>query len=208
MSDTTGFPDRLPRRNGSDSTNGADSHNGHAARDDAPDGRPHNAVPHTAVDTRAVPDERLPGLDDTEQQCWEYFLDSSARMFDLLQRELSHRHNLALFDVLLLSALARSEDGSARMGDLADALVLTPSRLTEQTRRLQAKGMVTRTVSPDDRRGVLATITTAGRIRLQSAMTTYARIVRRHYLDPLTRQQMTATGDSCRRISDELHRDH
>ncbi|WP_369803634.1 hypothetical protein [Mycobacterium sp. NAZ190054] len=64
----------------------------------------------------------LPGLDEVEQECWQHFDDSASRIFDILQSRLLSEHNLTLFDVLLLKALARSPYGEARMGDLADAL--------------------------------------------------------------------------------------
>jgi DNA-binding MarR family transcriptional regulator len=150
------------------------------------------------------PDEQLPGLDDIENGSWRYFEDSATRITEILHRRLLSEHNLALFDVLLLKLLASSFDGSARMGDLADALASIPSRITQQAARLEARGLLSRSVSARDRRVVLATITRTGRARLEPALRTYARIVRTHYLNPLSRQQMAALGDSCRRISDGL----
>ena len=49
------------------------------------------------------------------------------------------------------------------MGDLAEVLALLPSRVTRQIRRLEANGLVQRTTSPEDGRGVLAGITEVGR---------------------------------------------
>jgi DNA-binding MarR family transcriptional regulator len=159
------------------------------------------------TNTRGLPPAaQVPGLEDVEQQCWQQFIDSSSRIFDTLHRTLMTEHNLGLYDVLLLGILAKSDDGSARMGDLAEALVLIPSRVTQQTHRLEAQGLLRRTASKDDRRGVSATITRAGRARLRPALTTYARIVRAQFLDPLSRQQMSAVGDSCRRISTGMKR--
>jgi len=48
---------------------------------------------------------------------------------------------------------------------------------------------------------VLATITDAGRMAAEQAMITYGEGVRTHYLDQLSRTQMVATGDNCRRIN-------
>ncbi|MCV7001366.1 hypothetical protein [Mycolicibacterium alvei] len=58
--------------------------------------------------------------------------------------------------------------------------------------------------SPDDWRGVLAGITSEGRARAAPAVATYARALRTHYLDHLSRRQMIALGDTCRRISTSL----
>ncbi|ANW67564.1 hypothetical protein BCA37_08780 [Mycobacterium sp. djl-10] len=143
---------------------------------------------------------RLPGLDDVEHECWRQFSESATRIGDLLQRTLTREHGFSLHDVMLLQTLATAPAGSARMGDLADALVLLPSRLTQQVARMEGAGLVVRSVSPQDRRGVVASITDAGRVRLGPALDTYARVVRSHFLDPVTRRQMTSIGDSCRRV--------
>ena len=119
----------------------------------------------------------------------------------MIQR-LADEHKLSLADVRLLDVLDRS--GSARMGDLADVLVSLPSRVTRQIRRLEANGLVQRTASPEDGRGVLATITDSGRDAVRQAMVTYAHAVRVHFLDQLTRTQLAAMGDNCRRIGSAL----
>lgn len=146
----------------------------------------------------------LPTIDAEELEYWERFLESSTSLVDMLNRILTQRHQLNLFDVMLLQLLGKSTDGSARMGDLAVALALTPSRLTQQTSRLVARGLVHRKAGKRDRRNVIATITDNGRMHLKDALKTYARVVRSHYLGPLSRQQMSALGDSSRRIGSAL----
>lgn len=152
-------------------------------------------------DGTETPAHHLPGLDEIEQQCWQAFLESSALLLSRVSRQLLARHNLSLFDFLVLQSLARSADGSARMGDLAHALVLAPSRLTELMRRLESHGLVRRSRSRTDGRGVLASITREGRAVVRPAARTYVQAVRSFYLAPISRPQMIALGDSCRRIS-------
>ena len=101
----------------------------------------------------------------------------------------------------LLDILDRSPTGSARMGDLAEGLMSLPSRVTRQIRRLEAQGLVRRGASPDDGRGVLATITDDGRLLVRQAMATYGQGVREHFLGKLSRPQIAAMGENCRRIS-------
>jgi hypothetical protein len=48
---------------------------------------------------------------------------------------------------------------------------------------------------------VVASITDDGRTVVRQAMVTYAEGVRSYYLDPLSRAQMGAMGENCRRIS-------
>ena len=165
----------------------------------------HWLSPAAATETEAVssPDQ-LPGLDDVEQSCWQMFLESSTRLLETLNRNLMTAHRLTMFDFLVLDVLARSRGGSARMGDLAQALVVGPSRVTQQIQRLEAEGLVRRSRSVDDGRVVIAGITRHGRMRVKPAAHTYGRQIREHYLDQMSRNQMIAMGDSCRRISAPL----
>lgn len=143
----------------------------------------------------------MPGLDIAEQRSWQNFLDSALRLYATLNRSLVDEHHLTLNDVRLLDMLDKSPTGSARMGDLADCLMSLPSRVTRQIRRLEMQGLVSRGASPDDGRGVLATITESGRALVAHAMVTYGDGVRAHFLGRLSRPQIAAMGENCRRIS-------
>src|SRR3954463_10814128 len=118
----------------------------------------------------------MPGLDIAEQRSWQNFLDSALRMYANLNRALVEAHHLTLNDVRLLDILDRSPTGSARMGDLAEGLMSLPSRGTRrsgvprQIRGLEVAGLVRRGASPDDGRGVLATISDEGRLSVRQAM--------------------------------------
>jgi len=143
----------------------------------------------------------MPGLDIAEQRSWQNFLDSALRLHATLNKSLVEAHQLTLNDVRLLDILDKSPTGSARMGDLADALMSLPSRVTRQIRRLEMQGLVRRGASPDDGRGVLATISDEGRTLVREAMVTYGDGVRAHFLTRLSRPQIAAMGENCRRIS-------
>ena len=146
----------------------------------------------------------MPGLDIAEQRSWQNYLDSALRIYATLNRGLTESPNLTLVDVRLLDLLDKSPNGSARMGDLAEALMSLPSRVTRQIRRLEGQGLVRRAASPDDGRGVLATITDDGREVVKKAMVTYCQGVRTHFLGQLSRPQIAAMGENCRRISSAL----
>jgi DNA-binding MarR family transcriptional regulator len=143
----------------------------------------------------------MPGLDIAEQRSWQNFLDSALRICAILNRSLVDAHHLTLNDVRLLDILDKSATGSARMGDLADGLMSLPSRVTRQIRRLELEGLVRRGASPDDGRGVLASITEEGRCAVAGAMQTYVRVVRAHFLGRLSRSQIAVMGENCRRIN-------
>ena len=146
----------------------------------------------------------MPGLDIAEQKSWQNFLDSTLRLYSTLNRRLTDAHQLSLFDVRVLDMLDNAPSGCARMGDLAEALPSLPSRLTRQIRRLEGQGLVRREACQDDRRGVAAAITDDGRAAARQAMVTYAQGVRTYFLGQLSRSQIAAMGENCRRISAAL----
>jgi DNA-binding MarR family transcriptional regulator len=143
----------------------------------------------------------MAGMDVAEMRAWENFLDASLRIYGSMNRVLSEGHKLTLVDVRLLDILDKSTTGSTRMGDLAEQLLSLPSRVTRQIRRLEEAGLVQREASPDDGRGVLASITDQGRDVVAAAMVTYSEVVQQRFLAPLTRSQIAALGENCRRLS-------
>ncbi|HZQ31858.1 MAG TPA: MarR family transcriptional regulator [Mycobacterium sp.] len=143
----------------------------------------------------------MPGLDLGEMRSWQNFLEAALRMSATLNRGLVDAHKLTLVDVRLLDMLTKSPTGSARMGDLAEGLMSLPSRVTRQIRRLESQGLVRREASPDDGRGVLAKITDEGREAVSCAMVTYSQCVKTHFLSQLSRPQVAALGENCRRIN-------
>ena len=147
------------------------------------------------------PASEVPGLDLAEMRSWQNFLEAALRMSAMLNRVLVESHQLTLVDVRLLDLLNKSPGGAPRMGDLAEGLMSLPSRVTRQIRRLEAAGLVRRDASPDDGRGVVATITDEGRMAVKRAMTTYGLCVKAHFLGQLSRPQVAALGDNCRRIN-------
>jgi DNA-binding MarR family transcriptional regulator len=149
-------------------------------------------------------DSAMPGLNNTDQRAWQNFLDAALRVYATLNRSLVDDHHLTLNDVRLLGVLAKSEEGCARMGDLADELTSLPSRVTRQIHRLETQHLVRRFSSPDDGRGVVACITDDGHRVLAEAMVTYGQGVRSHFISKLSRAQVTAVGVSCRRVGDAL----
>ena len=54
------------------------------------------------------------------------------------------------------------EDGSLRMSDIADRLILSKGGTTKVVDRLETKGLVTRQPDPKDRRALLVSITPLG----------------------------------------------
>ncbi|GAY14616.1 MarR family transcriptional regulator [Mycobacterium sp. shizuoka-1] len=123
-------------------------------------------------------------------------------LHDIVNRGLVHAHRLTLADVHMLSFL--KNHGPSPMGAIAETLMVTPGALTQQAQRLEERRLVQRRVSREDGRRVMAMLTLDGARSLATALETYSRLVRTHFLDGLSRPQMIALGDGCRRISARL----
>jgi DNA-binding MarR family transcriptional regulator len=142
------------------------------------------------------------GFDDVEAGAWMHFESVAIALHSAVNRALGQHHQLSLADVQLLAHL--KGHGPSPMGALAEMLMVTPSALTQQIQRLERRGLVHREASSDDGRRVLATITRDGLRLTTASLETYARVVRAQFLDQLSRRQMIALGDSCRRVGARL----
>lgn len=113
---------------------------------------------------------------------------------DLVQRAVASQlaeHGLAPLQFSILATLqdAAAGEGSGdgmRMSDLADALVITRSGLTYQITQLEKAGLVERTSSSGDSRGVIARLTVDGARRVQETFPGHVAMVRENFLDTLT----------------------
>ncbi len=79
---------------------------------------------------------------------------------------------------------------------------LTQPSLSRAVARLGASGWLTRAGAPDDGRGVLVSITAAGRDVLRRAAGVHAQTIREFLLDPLTPAELDLLDRALSRISE------
>jgi len=89
-------------------------------------------------------------------------LRTHARLKDLLELDVRRIGGLSVarFDVLTHLDMA---GGRMRLGDLANAIVLSPSGLSKLFDRMEVSGLVARQPDPDDARSTVGAITRHGR---------------------------------------------
>src|SRR6478736_9891821 len=102
-----------------------------------------------------------------------------ARHLDRARRGAFARHDLETWEFDVLSALRRA-GAPYRLspGALLTQTLVTSGTMTNRIDRLAEHGLVERLPSPDDRRGVLVSLTDEGRTRVDAAMSTLLEIER------------------------------
>ena len=108
-------------------------------------------------------------LDPAVAALWRDMLTSHRRTLAVLEEDLSTRTGLSLAQYDVLLHLHEAPGHQLRMSELSQAVLFTTSGLTRLIDRMEASGWVERGRSPDDRRGVSATLTAAGTGMFKSA---------------------------------------
>jgi DNA-binding MarR family transcriptional regulator len=109
---------------------------------------------------------------------WRELMERHARVTGALERALQVEHGLGVteFEVLERLAGAGVKD-QRRMQELAEAVHLSQSALSRLIGRLESEGLVSRSICPDDRRGIFTCVTDAGRARYEEARPTQRRVL-------------------------------
>src|SRR5918992_4779041 len=115
---------------------------------------------------------------DTELvEAWRELLERHARTTSALERRLQHEHGLGVSEYEVLERLAGPDKDQRRMQELAEAVHLSQSALSRVVARLEADGLVHRDMCPEDRRGIMACLTEAGRERYEAARPTHREVL-------------------------------
>ena len=140
-------------------------------------------------------------LSADEIAAWKGMLRTHRDLVVSLDSQLERDHSLPLSSYEVLMVLADSEGGRARMGELADQLLLSRSGLTRLVDRLVRQGLVERTPCEDDARGLYAAITRSGRAKLKRARPAHLDGVRRLFFSKLTDSDLAALATAWTRLS-------
>lgn len=90
-----------------------------------------------------------------------------------LERALAEEHRISVVEYTVLDALSRQHGWHMRMQQLARAAALSASATTRLVNRLEERGLLTRILCQDDRRGIYTELTPAGEALLTQARPTH-----------------------------------
>lgn len=108
---------------------------------------------------------------------WRELNATHAAVHAALEHELKREHGLSTIEYEVLSELGECSAGKHRMQELAEAVHTTQSTVSRVITRLEEEGLAARAMCADDRRGIFASVTDAGRERLAAATPTYRRVI-------------------------------
>lgn len=143
-------------------------------------------------------------LDESQQRSWRALLLGNTLLHDRLDDDLRRTHDISMTEYEILVRLSEREGRCMRMAHLADALAHSRSRVTHTVDRMEKAGYVARSASPDDGRGVVATLTDKGMELLESAAHVHVRGVRDYLVDLVTPEDFEAVGRVFDRVADHL----
>ncbi len=95
-----------------------------------------------------------------------------------LEKALQREHDLSVVEYTVLDALSRQDGWHMRMQQLARAAALSASATTRLVTRLENRGLLTRILCADDRRGIYTELTPAGRALLRKARPLHDEVLR------------------------------
>jgi len=145
-----------------------------------------------------------PPLDPAELGAYFALIEVSSLLRHTVEQQLKDAGGLSYVQFQLLATLGDAADGSRRMTDLADGVVYSRSGLTYQVGLLEQAGLVTRSPSVDDERGVTVTITDAGRDVLARVFPGHVEVLQQLFLDPLSAQDVGVLADVLGRVRDHM----
>jgi DNA-binding MarR family transcriptional regulator len=124
-------------------------------------------------------------------------------LFDRLDEDLRRAYDISLVEYEILVRLSE-RDGQMRMAALADALAHSRSRVTHTVTRMEKSGLVQRSRSDEDGRGIIASITDKGQDLLVRAAPIHVEGVRDHLVDLADAADFVALGRVMDAVADHL----
>jgi len=135
-------------------------------------------------------------------RAWRAFFETSAIISDRMEKRLHSSTGLRLTDYNLMLLLAEAENNQLRMGELAEGMVFSPSRLSYQVKSLEKRGMITRFADESDRRGMTAQLTDEGRATFEQASRLHAQHIKQLFHPALDDDQAQVLRMICDQIKD------
>jgi DNA-binding MarR family transcriptional regulator len=144
-------------------------------------------------------------LTDAQLRGWRAYIEGSLRLNTRLEDDLRAATGLTMADYNVLVVLSEAPRRRLRMGELAERLVFSPSRLTYQVSAMEKRGLVRRESCPADRRGSEAVLTDDGLAKLLASAPAHVASVRERLIDLLDESELATLTTVFERVKSALH---
>jgi DNA-binding MarR family transcriptional regulator len=142
---------------------------------------------------------RVEPLSETEELFWRALMRVVLTLPRRLDSDLVRTEGITANEYATLMCLSEVRGRELRMADLARAAALSASRMTRLVDELQARGLVTKRASAEDKRGNVAKLTPAGLAKLKKAWPAHLASVRARVFDHVDPGTVT---DAARALSE------
>ena len=134
---------------------------------------------------------------------WTRFLDAGRLLEEMLATHVTREHQMTHSDYEVLVRLDGA-GGAMRMTVLAAQVVSSAQKLTHTANRLEQRGWIERVPAEGDGRGLVATLTPAGRSALADAAVGHAALIKQFLLDDLAPDDQIRLGDTMERLATHM----
>lgn len=143
-------------------------------------------------------------LSPVELGAYFALIEVSSLVRHAVEQQLREAGNLSYVQFQLLATLGDAPNGSRRMTELADGVVYSRSGLTYQVGLLESAGLVTRSASEEDERGVTVTVTEAGRRVLSAVFPGHVGVLRQLLFDQLEQDDIDSLALVLTKVRDRM----
>ncbi|GAA2114991.1 MarR family winged helix-turn-helix transcriptional regulator [Nocardioides bigeumensis] len=143
-------------------------------------------------------------LDEDQQRSWRALVMGTTLLMDRLDADLRASFRVSLTEYEILVRLSEQPGRRMRMAQLADAMCHSRSRVTHTVQRMEDAGYLERIMSPEDGRGILASMTDAGHTLLERAAHVHVSGVRANLVDLVSDDDFAALGRAMNSVADHL----
>lgn len=139
-----------------------------------------------------------------QRRAWRPYIEASLLLETRLDEDLRTAAGMSLMEYHVLLVLSESPAHRLRMGELAERMVFSPSRLTYQIKTMERRGWVLRQPSPEDKRVNHAVLTATGLETLRAADDHHIDTVQRVFTDHLDERELHVLADVFTRLESRL----
>lgn len=148
--------------------------------------------------------EPLASLDEPIIEAFGMLIEAHNEVFNVAQRHLEASCDVPVGWLGVLIRLARSPGQRLRMTELALDMTMSTSGLTRLVDRIEAAGHVHREACPEDRRGLHAVLTDAGREVLRQAVPCHVANLQQTMGGALSAEELTELTRLLRVVRDHV----